>query len=342
MPKSRDQAGRIRVINECLSRKGTYWSTKELLNKLADAGLEIHLRQFRKDMEDMQSCSKLQYYAPIANNRRLGGYYYTDPDYSIDKLPLNKDDVRRLEWASTTLSQYQGIPLMKEFTTTIDKIIRVVNRVKRGNYETILDFIEFEKTPPADGLTHMDGIIEAIQGTRAIQLTYHSFDQKAPKMVTLHPYFIKEYRNRWYVIGYHQEEKMIKTYAYDRILEIDQSDSLYIKNTTFDKSKYLSDCIGIGLGSREKEHIVLQFVPRSGKYVTTQPLHHSQNVMKNDNEAVIISLDVIVNYELISTILSYGNFVRVIEPPSLIVTIEQTAQKIIDQYQPPAKKVFLI
>ncbi|NHA03467.1 WYL domain-containing protein [Mucilaginibacter sp. HC2] len=334
MPQSKDQPARIRVINECLSQNGTYWTKQELLDKMLDIDIDIEDRTLEADITDMRRSTKLGYRAPIKWCRVHKGYHYTERDYSIDKLPLNKDDVRRLEWAATTLSQYQGIPLMREFTTTIDKIIRVVNRVKRGNYETILDFIEFEKTPPADGLKHMDGIIEAIQSARAIQLTYHSFDQEAPKMVTLHPYFIKEYRNRWYVIGYHQEEKMIKTYAYDRILEIDQSASLYIKNTTFDKSKYLSDCIGIGLGSREKEHIVLQFVPRSGKYVTTQPLHHSQNVMKNDNEAVIISLDVIVNYELISTILSYGNFVRVIEPASLISTIKETAQLIIEQYQP--------
>lgn len=332
MSEVKDQPGRIRVINECLSQNGTYWSKAELLAKMADIDIHVHDRTLEGDIADMRRSTKLGYNAPIAWCRIHKGYHYTERDYSIDKLPLHKEDVRRLEWAATTLSQYQDVPFLKEFSTTIDKIIRVVNRVKRGNYETILDFIEFEKTPAADGLQHMDSIIDAIQKKRPIALIYYSFDQDEPKNVTLHPYFIKEYRNRWYVIGYHHEEQKIKTYAFDRIIQAQITQAAFIRNTFIDKSEYLQDCIGVGLGSGKKEHIVLQFVPRSGKYVTTQPLHRSQQELQNDNEAVVISLDVIINYELISTILSYGDFVRVLEPAGLIETIAQTAQKIIRQY----------
>jgi len=333
MPDSKDQPGRIRVINECLSQNGTYWTKEELLSKMAEIDIHVHDRTLEGDIADMRRSTKLGYRAPIAWCRVHKGYHYTERDYSIDKLPLHKEDVRRLEWAATTLSQYQGIPFLKEFSTTIDKIIRVVNRVKRGNYETILDFIEFEKTPPADGLHHMDLMTDAIQNRQPIALSYHSFDQDEPKNATLHPYFIKEYRNRWYVIGYHQEDDKIKTYAFDRILQADAASTAFIKNTFIDKSEYLRDCIGVGLGSGKKEHIVLQFVPLSGKYVTTQPLHRSQKILQNDNEAVIISLDVIVNYELVSTVLSYGEYVRVLEPDDLISIVEQTAQKIMAQYR---------
>jgi predicted DNA-binding transcriptional regulator YafY len=332
MPKSKDQTGRLRIINECLCQKGSYWSTQELLDRLASADLTIGLRTLRKDISDMQLDSKLGYHAPIANNRRLGGYHYTDSDYSIDKLPLNKEDVKRLEWAATTLSQYQGIPFMNEFTTTIEKIIRVVNRVKRGNYETILDFIEFEKTPTASGLQHMDTIIEAIQDRSSIDLIYHSFENANPVSVIVHPYFIKEYRNRWYLIGLKDKNNAIRTYAYDRIVSITPSTALFKQNTFITKHEYLQNCIGVGLGSREIEHIILQFLPQSGKYVVTQPLHRSQHVISNDSEKVVISLDLIVNYELISAILSYGDFVKVLEPIGLAEIIAKKATQISKHY----------
>jgi len=332
MPTSKDQPARIRVINECLSRPGTYWPKERLLEKMRNIDIDIQDRTLEGDIADMKRSGKLQYHAPIRWCQVNKGYHYTDPDYSIDKLPLTREDVRRLEWAATTLSQYQGIPFMNEFTTTIDKIIRVVNRVKRGNYETILDFIEFEKTPAAAGLQHMDTIIEAIQMQKPIQLNYQSFDRDYAKKVTVHPYFIKEYRNRWYIIGLNADEHIIKTYAFDRIIHIEPSGALFIKNTYIVNSEYLRNCIGIGLGSGQIERVRLNFTPVSGKYVVTQPLHHSQEILQNDNDAVVVSLDVIINYELVSTILSYGSLVRVLEPDTLVQTIKEAAENIFNKY----------
>jgi len=332
MPTSKDQPARIRVINECLSRPGTYWSKERLLEKMSEIDIEVGDRTLEGDIADMRRSTKLQYRAPIRWCPVNKGYHYTVADYSIDKLPLTREDVRRLEWAATTLSQYQGIPLMNEFTSTIEKIIRVVNRVKKGDYQTILDFIEFERTPAADGLQHMDTIIDAIQTAHALKLTYHSFNQEQPKTAVIHSYFIKEYRNRWYVIGLNDEDQMIKTYAYDRIIEAVITQTAYKQNTFFKKGEYLRNCIGIGLGSGKIEQVKLRFLPRSGKYVTTQPLHHSQQVIQNDNQAVIVTLEVIINYELISTILSYGDNVKVLHPPTLIETIKTTASEIIRQY----------
>jgi len=234
--------------------------------------------------------------------------------------------------AATTLKQYQYIPLMNEFNTTIEKIIRVVNRVKRGNYETILDFIEFEKTPIAIGLEHMDPIIEAIQNHKCLNVEYHSFEHDKAAKVTIHPYFIKEYRNRWYVIGLKDATDEIRIYAFDRIIKAEATDTFYKKNTHFANNDYLKNCIGIHQGSGKIEKVVLKFQPKDGKYVITQPLHRSQRIAEHDGTEVIIELNVIINFELTGIILSYGAAVEVIEPESLRIKIREIAQNITGLY----------
>lgn len=333
MPESKNQPKRIRIINDCLAQKGTYWSTDELLTKMADADLKVSVRTLRADIADMKFDSQLGYQAPIESDKAKGGYYYSDPEYSIDKLPLNRNDIIALEMAATTLKQYQYIPLMNEFNTTIEKIIRVVNRVKRGNYETILDFIEFEKTPIAIGLEHMDPIIEAIQHHKCLKVTYHSFEYDQPAEVTIHPYFIKEYRNRWYVIGLKDATDKIRIYAFDRIIKAEDTDTFYKKNTHFADNDYLKNCIGIHQGSGVSEKVVLKFQPKDGKYVVTQPLHRSQQIVEHDGPEVIIELNVIINFELTGIILSYGASVEVIEPASLREKILSISQEITGLYK---------
>jgi predicted DNA-binding transcriptional regulator YafY len=333
MPETKKQPTRIRIINECLSIKGSYWSKEQLLAKMEDQDLKVSDRTLEFDIADMKNCGQLQYYAPIKWCKINKGYHYTDPNYSFDKLPLSKQDIRALEIAASTLKQYEYIPLMREFTTTIDKIIRVVNRVKKGNNDSLLDFIEFEKTPTAAGLEHMDAIIDAIQNHKAILLDYHSFERIKPVETIVHPYFIKEYRNRWYVIALKEGADEIRTYAFDRINSIKDSQINYKPNTRFLNNDYLKNCIGIHMGIGKIEKVILQFNAKEGKYITTQALHHSQSILTIDKDGVKIELNLIINFELISIILGYGSNVKVLEPSHLKEKVTEIAQNIIRGYR---------
>jgi len=318
MPQTRQPIARYKVINECLSRPGSFWTKQQLLDKISEIDIDIRERSLEGDLQLMRHCSQLKYYAPIKYCKIRKGYHYTDPDYSIDKLPLNNADILALELAATTLKQYQYIPIMKEFTTIIDKIIRVVNRAKQSDHESILDFIEFEKTPIAIGLEHIDTVIEAIQKKISLNLSYQKFGHEVSPTQILHPYFLKEYRNRWYVIGYNESKEKIQTYGLDRVKSLVASTVNHIPNTQIDTKEYLGNCIGINLMNNEIEVVRLLFTPKEGHYLKTQALHKSQTIIEDcPNNGLTIEYRLIVNYELIGIILSYGADVKVLAPKSL-------------------------
>lgn len=332
MPLSKNQNTRIRIINECLSQKNKYWSLEQLVKKIASADISISESSIKKDLKEMKTSEQLKYFAPIKYNKLHDGYHYTDPDYSIDKIPLNKEDIKALEIAASTLKQYQYIPLMKEFTGAVDKIIRVVNRVKRDEHKSVLEFIEFEKTPIALGIEFMDEIVNAILNSRVLKMTYQKFAEPS-KEVLIHPYFIKEYRNRWYLIGLNEHYQKIRTYAYDRMISIEQVDFPVFKiNNYINTETYLRNCIGINQMDDKIEKVILIFNSKEGKYIKTQKLHHSQTIVSDDSDYLTVGLQLIINFELIGIILSYGANVKVLEPKSLADKIMDITTKTANQY----------
>lgn len=334
MPKNKNQMARIGTLNECFSNKGTYWSIPQLIEKIFQrTDISVKERTIKLDIQEMRESSQLNYHAPIEYCRTNRGYHYTNPNYSIDKIPLSTQDIKALELAASTLKQYQYIPIMAEFTTTIDKIIRVVNRAKQSDHASILDFIEFEKTPVALGIEHIDSIIDAIINKYPLELVYQKFGHATSPGRTFHPYFLKEYRNRWYVVGLNQSKSKIQTFGLDRIKELTKSRSPYMLNTSIDSKEYLGRCIGINLVDGKPSRVVLRFSANEGHYLKTQSLHRSQEIIEDDPEkGLTLEFDLIINYEFTGILLSYGSDVEVLEPKSLAKKIVEISERTIKQY----------
>lgn len=321
---------RIRVINDCLChRTKKYWSKEALAEMiLEDADIVISTSSIIGDINKMRNSRQLRYNAPIGYSKIHDGYYYTDLDYSIDNLPLNATDLKALKLAASTLNQYRNIPLLNAFTSTIDKVIKFSKRSDQG---AVLNFIDFERTPFATGMEYMDAIIEAIQDKKCIEISYRKFGAAESGVYDFHPYLLKEYRNRWYVIGLNENRGELRTYGLDRITALQPSDCDYKIDTQVDKN-YLADCIGINIEKQKVETVKLKFIESEGHYLKTQKMHRSQVVVLDNSDGLVIELNVIINFELIGIILGYGALVTVLEPKALADKIVEISNKTIANY----------
>lgn len=331
MPINLNLLARIRVINDCLChRKEKYWSKEKLAQEIRELSqLPCSTRTVVDDIRLMRQSSLLQFNAPIEHSKAYNGYYYTDHTYSIDKLPLSANDIMSLKLAASTLSQYKNVPLLNELIDTINKVIDVVGkgRIKEGS---VFSFIDFERTPLAIGMQFMDQLTDAIQYQKCLNLTYQKFGGQ-PESYEIHPYMLKEYRNRWYIIAYNEPRKGMRTYGLDRIISLTASQCDYNTDFAVDRD-YLSDCIGINLENNLVEDVILRFIPSEGHYLKTQKMHRSQEVLHDGNDGLVIQLRLIVNFELIGIILGYGAKVTVMQPVHLKEKVVKISQKIIHNY----------
>ncbi len=329
MPKNKDALIRYRVINKCFLEK-KHVTLKELVSACEDA-LDIQPlseRTIEADIRAMRYDRGLGYNAPIKMNRSKGVYYYEDPNYSIDNIPLNEEELDSLLFASRLLDQFKDIELFRTFKGSIDKLVEAVNVYHLPEYKDIRNFIEFERVEYTKGTDHLKELINAIKERCVIKIEYQSFTSKRSTFHIIHPYHLKEYRNRWFLIGYNEQYSDIRTYGLDRIIKIQVEETLKFKDVGFDAQKYYENVIGISVLHEEPVEIHIAFSELQTQYILSQPLHSSQEFVQKLGNRYVYKYFLVPNYEFISQILAWGIEVEVIHPRSIKNKIKQVSQQI--------------
>jgi predicted DNA-binding transcriptional regulator YafY len=334
MPINKEALIRYRVIDLCLRNKyRKYPSMDDLMEALEDKlGKTFSLSTIQKDIKAMKEDPALGYLAPIGFSRVHNGYYYKDEHYTIASVSLNSEDWGAIDFAGEILQQFRDIPIFRQYVNTVEKIKEAIfmTQALDGYHED--PFIQFEQVTDFKGRQWLATLVEAIKERKVIEIKHQKFGSDDSKAYTLHPYLLKEYRNRWYLIGMLKDDGDIRTFGLDRILDVQWTDYLFQWHTTFATEDYFKYSFGISTGMGEPVEIVLSFTPLAGQYITSQPIHHSQKVLVNNEKECRISIRVIPSVELKMQILGYGSDCKVISPAHFAEEIKNTIQSMLDNY----------
>ena len=210
---------------------------------------------------------------------------------------------------------FKEAPFFKEFGNAIDKI---VDRISVGSSENeISQFIQFESATSIGGNEYLPLLLEAIQRKKQIWFLYTSYIKAEEKPRKVSPLFLKEYRNRWYLISYDINQKDIRTYALDRI----DSPKLLEEETyypgDFNAENYFKHSMGITSYKGKSNKIIIKANTIAARYIKSQPIHESQEVKEETKDFTLFVLTLLISEELIRTILSYGGEIEIVEPAEL-------------------------
>ena len=218
MPVNRNALVRYRTIDKCLQNRRRKWTIEDLITACNDALYEyegidksLSMRTIRLDLNAMRS-DKLGYNAPIIVTDKKY-YSYEDADYSITNIPLTAQDLSILQEVSHLLRQFKGF-------THFNEVSEMVNKLEDKIYSEKLQrppVIDFEKNELLTGIEWLDTLYKAIVAECTVQLSYQSFKAREASEIIFYPYLLKEYRNRWFILGMKKQAKEICTFALDRI-----------------------------------------------------------------------------------------------------------------------------
>lgn len=167
------------------------------------------------------------------------------------------------------------------------------------------------------GTEHMAGLLHAIQNLNLVEFQYYKFREDSQSTRKVKPISLKEARNRWYLIGIDIKDEQVKNFSLDRIRELSITSEKFTK-IDLDIHEKFKDSFGIINGTDEEAvKVVLAFTAREGKYVASLPLHHSQQLISEDEKEMRFSYFIRPTYDFRMEILSYGDQVIVIEPKAL-------------------------
>lgn len=200
--------------------------------------------------------------------------------------------------------------------------------------ERMSDFIHFENRK-SKGVENLYGFLHAIKNKLLVTFTYHKFWKEQPENRIIEPYALKEFANRWYILGYDTSRKAIRSFALDRLSELEISKQKFNPSIVFNVEEYYKNSFGIISPEKDQkpEEIIISCRPFQGKYFKALPFHHSQEIVKDNENELIIKLFLVPTYDFIQELLSKGNTIKILQPQSLIQEIKQLYQTALNQYE---------
>lgn len=323
MPANKYALLRYRIIDRCLNNPGNPYPDKETLRHACEEALygsdgeHISDSTIEKDLWAMRNESELGYYAPIKYSKEHKGYYYEEDGYSINELSLNDEDLEAIRFAATTLFQFRKVPIFRQYQHAIEKIIDRMNISPDMQDKELARFVQFEQGDVSEGSEHLSTLLDAIKGTREIHFDYRKFNSAETSTYTAHPYLLKEYRNRWYLIAFIPEKEEVRTFGLERIQAIRPGDKKFERQKDFNADHFFKHSIGITRAGEEPTEILLRFKASEAPYLKSLPIHQSQQIMSENKDEILVRLFVLETYELYSLLLSYGDRVEILSPMKL-------------------------
>jgi predicted DNA-binding transcriptional regulator YafY len=329
MPIIKAALARIRIIDEAIRNTGRRYPNLEELVEIVSRKLDrsISRSTIEKDIQYMKSQD-----APLRFNTSRGGFEYTEIGYSFFQLPVSEEDMDAIRIAAETLRQYNNIPVFKQFQHAIIKMNEKLKLSESFGEEIIDRTIMFESAPIPTGVEYLSDLVSAARNLQIIRFEYENIYKGKTASYELHPYLIKEYRNKWYLIGWSEDRKDYLTFGLDRILTLDLQRQTYSRRKDFNPDIFFKYSIGITEFDHKPQDIVLSFDPIIGKLIKAQALHHTQSIVSDTPKALKISLRLLVTEELIQTLLAFGNKVTVQKPASLKSEVKDRLKKALENY----------
>lgn len=341
MPINKLALIRYKTIDNCLQNRFRKWTLDDLVDACSRTLEEfegireaVSKRTVQLDIQNMRS-EKLGYNAPIVVSDKKY-YSYSEKNYSITNIPLTSQDLGTLTEVVEVLRQFKGFGYFDELSGMVSRLEdKIQSQKNKGR-----SFIHFEKNNLLKGIDYIEPLHKAIVKQRTLKVSYQSFKAREAGEIIFYPYLLKEYRNRWFVIGRPKRNNGLLTLALDRIASIEELPSeKYQKNTLFDVDSYFDDTIGVtkNLGVRP-QLVVLKIDRANAPYVITKPIHHSQQILKTEDDGMIFSIRVTWNFELEREILGFGEQLVVLSPKRLRNKIEHRVARMVDVYRKTPKE----
>ena len=188
-------------------------------------------------------------------------------------------------------------------------------------------YIHLEKRQP-QGTENLHGLLHAIKNRFTIKFAYQKFWDEKGTVRFVNPYALKEFKNRWYLLAKDNKDGNIKSFGLDRLSQLDITNQKFEYPQNYNPEESYRYYFGIiNPDDLEPREIVLSFNSFQGKYIKTLPLHHSQQVLIDNENELRIKLKLCITYDFVMELLSFGAEMQVLQPASLADEIKSTHQK---------------
>lgn len=334
MPAVKNAFERHKVLDRCFRDRSRQYFMADLVQIVNEDtfyyyGTSVSERTIRKDIAYMMDSEG--YSAPIIKGMdgHRAFYYYSERDYSIMNLPISQDEMRQLADTIKMLSRFKGMPncsWMEEVLVRFEDTFQLTELPK--------GIVSFAQNPYLKGIRYFSPLFDSIVNKNVQYVTYKKFGRQSDRR-EIHPYQLRQYNNRWFLIGYEPamaNKLPVVTIPLDRIEYMETAeDIIYQEYRGADLDDYFSKVVGVSvnIGAKEETILIRASYPAAA-YIETKPIHSSQAIKERGSDYLCFEYKLIPNYEFETILLEYSDECKVLQPSSLRKKIYIRAMKIVE------------
>jgi predicted DNA-binding transcriptional regulator YafY len=327
---------RYHSLDKCFSNFGRKFFIEDLIDacnvELYEfEGIEDGVKR-RQIFDDINFMESEQGWSIPLERLKVGKrvyYRYSDRSFSIKNLGVNQNEAEQIKESLAIISRFKGMPhfeWIEEIKIRLEDTFKLKGPVEKS-------IVGFEHNPYLKGLDHFTGLFSSINNKVVIKVNYKPFNKERIIQILIHPWYLKQYNNRWFLFGYNEEYNSISNFALDRIIDFEETINKYIENQDVNFEEYFDDVIGVTVKSSEPvERVLIKISNVVWPYIESKPLHGSQKIKGISEKDVTIELSVEINYELISILFSYIDSIEVIGPEILKDRFKLLSENIFKKY----------
>lgn len=326
MPINKNAIRRYKILDGLLSRTDKHYSMTELHNKVNEK-LEdeefgiVTKRCIEKDLKALTEIFSVEYEGYDDDKDKVTIYkegtnkpYYTyaegtDPIFT---QKLTNDEKEMMNEILNMLGKIDGLE-------NFDWLTDFKRRLELDNKES-KKTISFQENKELVGSDMLGKLFIYTSSKTVLRIQNKEFNKEDTEEHIIHPYLLKQYNNRWFLIAYCQNKEEIRNYALDRIIKdsIKEEPEIEFFPCKEDLEERFEGIIGVTkFKDEEPQEIIFWVSETEYKYIQTKPIHPSQKELKRKKEMYMarypnlaggyfFSIECAYNIELIKTFMSEG------------------------------------
>lgn len=297
----------------------------EILNLYHEKGFEVHWRTVINDIDYLIN-QGAEIHRPEKGDMR----YYLLNQFSLDENAFDEEEISIIEQCIDILSNTNGFHIANDLRVVLMKSKFLKYRLEQQGKH----YVSFENHTIAQGTVHLDDLYNAIIGKSCMKINYTPNSTNIAEEYIVSPYYLKEYRNRWYLLALKNCDNFLMNFALDRINTIKKDNNSEFIDTELDFEKMYENTIGVTIPMNDTvKEIILEVDRKSSSYIKSKPfLKNQEIIIENENGSIIVKLNAYTNYELKQNILSYGDAIKVLKPENLAKEISDIYKAAIHKY----------
>ena len=215
MPTNKNALIRYKYLDKLLSDYHHFYDIHDLTEKVndmlyEDGFSEVTQRCIEKDLNTLEYAP---FSAPIERFTKNGKrcIAYSKRSFSIFTKELSDEEAILLREVLNTIGQFDGLDNFKW-----------LDDFKIGlGLEERRQIISFSNNPYLQNSNLLGTLFDQISNKVVIRLSYHTFNDETIRSIDFHPYLLKQYNERWFLLGAVDSDQKILNFALDRIDKVE-------------------------------------------------------------------------------------------------------------------------